>query len=168
VHHSWRPDVWDAGSGRRLTRERSPRYGVFVDWRDPKQASGDPPVLGTVEPLMAERTRAVTGNGEGDWLCAWCLNRVANENARFPYEGRDEFEFTNPAGLRFEIITFSPILGCRQTGKPTLEDTWFPGHAWSFCQCETCGQHLGWFYAGPQEFAGLIKNRIVRAIGIRN
>jgi hypothetical protein len=27
---------------------------------------------------------------------------------------------------------------------------------------------LGWCYIGPREFAGLIKNRIVRALHIRN
>ena len=87
---------------------------------------------------------------------------------RFQYEGRDEFSFTNPEGIRFEIITFSRTLGCRQTGAPTLEHTWFAGHAWSFCHCAGCGQHLGWFYTGPQDFAGLIRNRIVRALLVRN
>ena len=51
---------------------------------------------------------------------------------------------------------------------PTLEHTWFAGHEWSFCQCDRCGQHLGWFYSGQHEFAGLIKDRIVRAVCVRN
>jgi hypothetical protein len=51
---------------------------------------------------------------------------------------------------------------------PTLENTWCPGYAWSYCKCEHCGQHLGWYYAGTIEFAGLIIARIVRAVGIRN
>jgi len=110
----------------------------------------------------------VTGDAAGDWLCAWCLNRVANERARFKYEGRDEFAFLNPQGIRFEIITFAETLGCRQSGVPTLEHTWFPGHAWSFCQCARCGQHLGWYYAGQHDFAGLIKPRIVRGFWVRN
>lgn len=104
----------------------------------------------------------------GDWLCAWCLHRVADDKDRFKYDGQDEFSFTNPEGIRFEIITFTDTVGCRQTGLPTLEHTWFPGHAWSFCQCDSCGQHLGWYYSGPQHFVGLIKNRIVRGQFIRN
>jgi len=128
---------------------------------------------GQVLPIIAEpkreiRPMPVLGTPEGDWLCAWCLGRVANERDRFKYDGKDEFTFSNPQGIRFEIITFSQTLGCRQQGVPTLEHTWFPSHAWSHCLCDGCGQHLGWYFAGQHNFAGLIKARIVRALGIRN
>jgi hypothetical protein len=109
-----------------------------------------------------------TGDTANDWLCAWCQNRVANERDRFPYEGKDEFTFANPEGISFAIITFSRTLGCRESGAPILEHTWFPDHAWSFCLCDQCGQHLGWYYNGLHEFAGLITARIVRAACIRN
>ena len=124
--------------------------------------------LTAAEPGTAQRPETAAGDPEGDWLCAWCHNRVANEKDRFPYNGKDEFTFSNPQGMRFAIITFSQTLGCREAGKPTLEHTWFPGHAWSYCQCDRCGQHLGWYYAGQHEFVGLIKARIVRALCIRN
>lgn len=116
------------------------------------------------------KTRSVSApiDAEGDWLCAFCLSRVANEKARFLYNGRDEFVFSNPAAVEFEIVTFSEVHCCRPSGTPTLEHTWFPGHAWSFCLCAECGQHLGWFYHGPYCFAGLIKEKIVRALGLRN
>jgi hypothetical protein len=121
-----------------------------------------------VEPEVKPCTAPSVGDPENDWLCAWCQNRVANEKERFPYNGQDEFTFSNPERIRFTIITFSQTLGCRQAGKPTLEHTWFPGYAWSYCQCDRCGQHLGWFYTGHIEFVGLIKVRIVRALCIRN
>jgi len=105
---------------------------------------------------------------EGDWLCAWCPNRVENERDRFCIDGKDEFTFSNPEGIRFDIITFSETYGCGQTGVPTLEHTWFPGHVWSYCQCAGCGRHVGWHFAGHHEFAGLIKNRIIRALHLRN
>lgn len=98
-----------------------------------------------------------------DWLCAWCLNRVASEKDRFNFEGQSEFAFQNPEGIRFHIMIFSRTLSCRPAGAPTLEHTWFPGHAWSCCVCACCGTHLGWFYSGPNEFSGLIRDRIVRA-----
>lgn len=120
------------------------------------------------EPDVGTRTAPSEGDTVGEWLCAWCLNRVANERDRFLFEGKDEFAFSNPEGIRFAIIIFSRTLGCRQTGLPTLEYTWFPGHAWSYCLCDRCGQHLGWYYAGEHEFAGLIKDRIVRAAYVRN
>ena len=120
------------------------------------------------EPSIDSRARQSTSNEEGDWLCAWCLNRVANERDRFQYNGKDEFGFSNPAGVHFDIILFSQTLGCRETGSPTLDYTWFAGHAWSFCQCDRCGHHLGWYYSGPHQFAGLIKNCLVRALHVRN
>jgi hypothetical protein len=123
---------------------------------------------GIAEPELGTRPAPRTANAASDWLCFWCHNRVANENDRFKYGNQDEFTFSNPEGIRFDIITFSQTLGCRQTGIPTLEHTWFSGHAWAFCLCTRCGHHLGWFYAGEHVFAGLIKNRIVRALTVRN
>lgn len=121
-----------------------------------------------VEPEVEIRTRPSQGDPANDWLCAWCLNRVASEKDRFDRQGQSEFSFTNPQGIRFNIFTFLQTLGCRQVGVPTLEHTWFAGHAWSYCVCDRCGMHLGWFYAGPSEFAGLIRERIVRAVLVRN
>ncbi len=121
-----------------------------------------------VEPEAVSETDPSAGDTENDWLCAWCHNRVANERDRFPYNGKDEFAFRNPEGIRFEIITFARTLGCQETGTPTLEHTWFPGYAWSFCLCDNCGQHLGWSYSSKIEFAGLIIARIVRALCVRN
>jgi hypothetical protein len=137
-----------------------------VNWTASAETEPALPPTGLLE--LAPRTATSTGDTEGDWLCSECLNRVANERDRFSYEGKDEFAFTNPEGAGFVILTFAQTLGCRDSGVPTLAHTWFPGHAWSYCQCDRCGQHLGWYYAGPQEFAGLIKSRIVRALCVRN
>ncbi len=124
------------------------------------------PQVGYVE--LTDRAALAASNAASDWLCGWCLNHVAREKDQFMYDGRDEFAFTNPDGIRFEIITFSQTIGCRESGEPSLEHTWFPGHAWSFCHCDRCGQHLGWCYSGAHEFVGLIKDRIVRAVAIMN
>ena len=120
------------------------------------------------EPEVRERTRPDDGDPANDWLCAWCLNRVASEKDRFCYEGRSEFSFRNPEGVRFDIITFARTIGCKPAGIPTEAYTWFPGHAWCYCVCDRCGSHLGWHYTGPTEFAGLIRDRIVRALLIWN
>ncbi len=125
-------------------------------------------VLPAVEAVPTASTATAPADTANDWLCAWCQNRVASDKDRFPYNGKDEFAFANPEHIRFEIITFSQTLGCQETGAPTLEHTWFPGYAWSYCQCDGCGQHLGWYYTGHIQFAGLIKARIVRALCIRN
>ena len=129
-------------------------------------AEGDAMVM--AQPKVHTRTFAAETDAANDWLCAWCLNRVADEKDRFSCDGQSEFSFTNPNGILFHIITFMQTTGCRQAGLPTLEHTWFPGHAWSFCVCDRCRTHLGWYYAGPSEFAGLIRDRIVRGLLVRN
>lgn len=110
------------------------------------------------------RTRPDGPDPVNDWLCAWCLNRVASERDRLEHHGQSEFLFKNPDGLLFHIITFSRAPGCRPMGAPTLAHTWFAGHAWSYCLCSRCRRHLGWFYTGPTEFVGLIRDRITRAL----
>lgn len=130
--------------------------------------AAEPVVVPVVELETTPRTATSLGDAGGSWLCAWCHNRVANEKDRFLYDGKDEFIFANPEGIRFAILIFSRILGCREVGAPTLEHTWFAGHAWSFCHCDRCGRQLGWYYVGQHQFAGLIKRRIVRALYVNN
>ena len=137
-----------------------------MNWKASSETDLVGPVL--AQPTLDTRTAPGVDDAEGDWLCAWCHNRVANERDRFCLDGKDEFTFSNPEGIRFDIITFSGTHGCGRTGVPTLEHTWFPGHTWSYCQCGGCGRHLGWYFAGQHEFAGLIKDRIVRALHLRN
>lgn len=127
-----------------------------------------PAAPATTVPEIESRTALSLGDAAGDWLCRWCHNRVAHEGDRFRYGDKTNFTFHNPEGVRFEIITFSRTLGCEETGLPTIEYTWFPGHAWSYCHCDRCGQHLGWYYTGPHHFAGLMLERIIRALFVRN
>src|SRR5437867_3634097 len=128
----------------------------------------EPRTVVIAEPEVYTRTLPIRGDPDRDWLCTWCLNRVASEKDRFSCDGKSEFSFKNPQGIRFHIITFTQTIGCRQTGVPTSEHTWFPGHAWSYCVCDRCGVHLGWYYAGPSDFAGLIRDRIVQASVVMN
>ena len=124
--------------------------------------------LEAVETAPQTRLRSSAGDPANDWLCAWCLNRVASEKDRLARDGQSEFTFKNPEGIQFNIITFSQTIGCREAGVPTLEHTWFPDHAWSFCLCDRCHMHLGWFYSGPTDFAGLIRDHIIRALPTMN
>ena len=121
-----------------------------------------------IGPSIHTRSRWAPANAGNDWLCAMCHHRLASERDRLQIGSQSEFAFTNPAGVPFLIITFSEAHGCRDEGDSTLEDTWFPGHAWSYCACGKCGQHLGWCYSGASEFVGLIQNRIVRALNLFN
>jgi len=134
-------------------------------------ATAEEEVMGLVEvaePDMASKTGAEEGDSTNDWLCVWCLGRVASENDRCMHGGRSEFRFRNPEGVWFHLVTFWRTSGGRDVGVPTVEHTWFPGHAWSYCLCAQCRMHLGWFYSGPAHFVGLIRDRIVRAATVAN
>ena len=69
----------------------------LVNW---KAAASQPAAPMVVEPGTAESAEPSVADAGGNWLCAWCLNRVANEKDRFCYQGQDEFTFTNPDGIR--------------------------------------------------------------------
>ncbi len=140
----------------------------MMSWTVQGMTDAEPGAVEIAEPEIQTRTHPGEGDPANDWLCAWCLNRVASEKDRYSHEGENEFSFKNPEGIRFHIFTFSRTIGCREAGVPTLEHTWFPGHAWSYCLCDQCHMHLGWHYAGPSEFVGLIRDRIVRASLVRS
>jgi hypothetical protein len=139
-----------------------------MDWQVKAMVGATAEAVEIAEPEIQSRTHPSQGDPANDWLCACCLNRVASEKHRFCYEGKSEFSFLNPEGIRFDILTFSRAIGCRPTGVPTQEHTWFPGYAWCYCLCDRCRAHLGWQYAGPSEFVGLIRDRIVRALLVMN
>ena len=97
-----------------LTQDRLLRQ-VFLVKLMAGATTSDGEVLTVIaEPELEVRPAPELGTPEGDWLCAWCLSLVANERDRFSYEGKDEFTFSNPQGIRFEIITFSQTLGCKE------------------------------------------------------
>jgi hypothetical protein len=82
--------------------------------------------------------------------------------------GAHEHRFMNPAGVLFHIGCFAPAMGCTIVGPDSLEYPWFPGFAWRYAMCGSCGQHLGWHFRqrGEDEhdaFFGLILDRLRQA-----
>ena len=90
-------------------------------------------------------------------LCANCGHAITMPESIITVDGKHIHEFTNPAGLTYEIGCFSSADGCTNYGEPTLDHTWFEGFGWSFSVCSNCFTHLGWFYtSGDESFYGLI------------
>jgi hypothetical protein len=73
-----------------------------------------------------------------------------------------EHTFRNPSGYSFHVLCYSDAPGAADAGDPTSEASWFPKYAWSFAICKECLNHLGWWYTGPDRFAGLIATRLIR------
>ena len=97
-------------------------------------------------------------------LCATCRYRITTADARTTAEGRHSHSFVNPHGFAFHIGCFSHASGCRASGTPTSEFTWFRGFKWQRASCRRCGGHLGWRFQGDGRiFFGLILDRLVDA-----
>jgi hypothetical protein len=103
-----------------------------------------------------------------DWLCIACNKKITSDKERFEYNNQSEFQFINPAGYYYDIITFESADGCFEVGEPTMEFTWFDGHEWSFAICSRCSSHLGWKYRGKYSFYGLIKSRLIKGAALFN
>lgn len=103
-----------------------------------------------------------------DWLCLKCNKKITEDKERFLYYNKSEFEFKNPDGFIFNIMTFKTADGCRDEGKPTLDFTWFEKYSWCFAICSRCGLHLGWKYSGTFSFYGLIKARLIKGAALFN
>ena len=103
-----------------------------------------------------------------DWLCIVCNKKITSDKEKFEFNNQSEFQSINPGGYYYNILTFADADGCIEFGEPTMEFTWFEGHAWSYAVCSRCNNHLGWKYTGKYSFYGLIKSRLVKGATLFN
>lgn len=92
--------------------------------------------------------------------CIKCDAIVARTSDRVVIGSGDLHTFVNPQGNIFELICFARAEGAVAIGSPTLEYTWFPGHAWRAGLCRACAAQLGWRYDGASSFWGLIRTAL--------
>ncbi len=95
--------------------------------------------------------------------CAQCFQPITRIGDKLSMQGMHLHTFANPHGIVFEIGCFREAMGCRYTGPPTKEFTWFSGYAWKIALCKKCMLHLGWLFlaTGKNSFYGLIIDRLV-------
>ena len=117
---------------------------------------------------LKQKTIVKTELKADDWLCIVCNKKITSDKNKFEYNEQSEFQFINPGGYYYNILTFSSADGCKEMGEPTIEFTWFEGHNWSYAVCSRCSNHLGWKYAGKYSFYGLIKSRLVKGAALFN
>ena len=97
----------------------------------------------------------------GKIICARCESSITEADARTAMRGSHEHRFTNPHGIEFRIGCFASAPGCRTTGEPSMEWTWFAGYTWQIENCAHCRAHLGWRFESPGHiFHGLILDRL--------
>jgi hypothetical protein len=116
----------------------------------------DPPwMLDAVRPRATREQKDEAGD-ERVVRCCVCEREVARLRDRVQVGDGELHTFVNPQGQVFELVCFARAEGAVAIGEPTLEFTWFPGHAWRYGRCRTCGVQLGWFYEGASSFWGLV------------
>ena len=121
-----------------------------------------------IDAELEQEVKVKTELQADDWLCIACNKKITSDKERFEYNHQTEFQFINPEGFYFDIITFANADGCIESGEPTLAFTWFKGYSWSFAVCSRCNNHLGWKYLGNNSFYGLIKSRLIKGAALFN
>jgi hypothetical protein len=84
-------------------------------------------------------------------VCAACGASITSRGQRIAIQSAHEHRFMNPAGILFHIGYFAHAIGCTIVGPDSLEYPWFPGFAWRFAMCASCGQHPGWHFRRARE-----------------
>jgi hypothetical protein len=135
-----------------------------------------PPLVARGDSAPAPRTSGPSANAdaaardetERHLRCRSCGAKVADPGSLFAAtDGRVRHVFANPSGKVFEILTLLVAKGLVLYGPPSLEFTWFPGHAWRVALCAQCGTHLGWSFEAASEgvtpplFFGLLTSELV-------
>ena len=94
--------------------------------------------------------------------CSGCLEFITDARSSMQIRGAHLHTCTNPARVTFTIGCFRDAPGCRSSGEPTEEFTWFPGYCWNHALCAACGKHLGWnFHGAADSFFGLIVSELL-------
>ena len=76
-------------------------------------------------------------------------------------------ERTRPvyAGVVHDMMTVREVSNVHMAGRPTAENSWFKGYAWTVVFCG-CGEHLGWRFTAinprlrPENFYGIRRSAI--------
>lgn len=119
----------------------------------PRQAGLDPRLKAVLDDEEAQK--------RGYVYCGLCSHPVSHVDEQIEMHGSFDHHFVNPYGFEFHLGCYQEALGCAISGDPTAADTWFPGYRWRHATCESCSQHLGWYFAQENHhFYGLILDRI--------
>jgi hypothetical protein len=94
------------------------------------------------------------------WCCVVCGNYVTDEDQLVRINGSSVHSKINPMGHTFRFRSFKQAEGCERVGQLTAEYSWYSGYTWQFAHCRRCQTQLGWYFAGPEPFFGLIEQQL--------
>jgi cereblon len=81
----------------------------------------------------------------GELRCATCQSAWASacDGVALSPEGAGG-AFVNAHGYVHDMLTVRAVRGLGVQGRPTTQDSWFPGYAWTIAHCARCYAHAGW------------------------
>ena len=100
--------------------------------------------------------------------CLKCKSKVCRKEDVFCMSLKGpQGTYVNPSGFVHETITVFRAEGLSLIDEPSTEFSWFPGYAWTICNCSRCGSHIGWKFTTakdqglkPEFFWGLTRSSI--------
>ncbi|XP_035215361.1 protein cereblon-like isoform X2 [Stegodyphus dumicola] len=97
--------------------------------------------------------------------CRDCLNVIALREDIFSMSLQGpQGTYVNPNGYVHEAVTVYKAKGLLVSGRPSTEQSWFPGYAWTIAECEHCHCHMGWKFTAvdkslkPSKFWALCRS----------
>lgn len=85
----------------------------------------------------------------GELHCNECGSAVASQEDVFSLSQTGAAgTFVNPNGYVHQMLTLQSLApeSFVPVGEPETAHSWFPGYAWTICNCSTCFCHLGWMF----------------------
>ena len=86
----------------------------------------------------------------GELRCNCCGQIVASQSDVFSLSqtGSSCGSFVNPNGYVHQMLTVKLLCPDNYitVGDPETAHSWFPGYAWTICNCSQCLSHLGWMF----------------------
>jgi len=119
--------------------------------------------------LRAEKKHLQTSS-EKKLCCIVCEQTMTSKASLFTLSGAEGVvgAYVNPHGVVHQTLTLREMERGSTTliGRPTAEDTWFPGYAWTIANCSRCYTHLGWRFTAiskrttPRFFWGIRRSAL--------
>jgi cereblon len=100
--------------------------------------------------------------------CVNCKSKLCHRDDVFSMSVQGpQGTYINPSGWVHETVTVLKAESLRLNGRPQTEYSWFPGYAWTICECAECGHHVGWKFTvasnkklQPEYFWGMTRSSI--------
>ncbi|XP_072027425.1 protein cereblon-like [Amphiura filiformis] len=101
-------------------------------------------------------------------VCKGCGQHIANKSDVFCMSLDGPMaNYVNPGGYVHETLTLYRAQNLNLIGRPSTENSWFPGYAWTILQCRHCTSHMGWKFTAtkrkmkPEKFWGLTRSALM-------